>query len=65
MLQITLHLSRSSRLWTLLLLGLKVFVLRSEKKSHSNRFYGDTQRRDVRPFKDNHYYCYPFPPLTW
>jgi hypothetical protein len=33
MLQITLHLSRSSRLWTLLLLGLKVFLLRSEKKA--------------------------------
>jgi hypothetical protein len=30
MLQMTLHLTRSSRLWTLLLLGLE--VLRSEKK---------------------------------
>jgi hypothetical protein len=46
MLQMTLHLTRSSRLWTLLHLGLEVFLLRSEKKSNFNRFYKDTQRRD-------------------
>jgi hypothetical protein len=32
MLQMTLHLTRSNRLWTLLLLGLEVLLLRSEKK---------------------------------
>jgi hypothetical protein len=29
----TLHLTRSSRLWTLLLLGLEVFLLRSQKNA--------------------------------
>jgi hypothetical protein len=29
----TLHLTRSSRLWTLLLLGLEVLLLRSEKNA--------------------------------
>jgi hypothetical protein len=33
MFQMTLHFTRSSRLWTLLLLGLEVFLLRSEKKA--------------------------------
>jgi hypothetical protein len=33
MLQITLHLTRSSRLWTLLLLRLEVLLLRSEKNA--------------------------------
>jgi hypothetical protein len=41
MLEITLHLTRASRPWTLLVLGLEVFLLRS-KKSH--RFNGDIQR---------------------
>jgi hypothetical protein len=50
----TLHLTRSSRLWTLLLLGLEVFLLRSQKNA-TNRFYGETQRRDFRPFEDNLY----------
>jgi hypothetical protein len=55
MLQMTLHLTRSSRLWTLLLLGLELFLLRSENKSHFNRFCGDTQRRDFRPLEDKKY----------
>jgi hypothetical protein len=42
MLQITLHLTRSSRLWTLLLLGLELCI----STRHFNRFYGDTHRRD-------------------
>jgi hypothetical protein len=33
MLQMTLHLTRSSRVWTLLLLGLEVFQLRSQKNA--------------------------------
>jgi hypothetical protein len=33
MLQMTLHLTRSRRLWTLLLLGLEVLLLRSEKNA--------------------------------
>jgi hypothetical protein len=52
MLQMTLHLTRSSRLWTLLLLGLEVLLLRSEKKLYFNRFYRDTRRRDFRPLED-------------
>jgi hypothetical protein len=31
MLQMTLHLTRSSRLWTLLHLGLEVFLIRLQK----------------------------------
>jgi hypothetical protein len=50
MLQMTLYLTRLSRLWTLLLLGLEVFLLRSDKNA-TNRFYGNTQRRDFRPLK--------------
>jgi hypothetical protein len=33
MLQITLHFTRSSRLWTILLLGFEVLLLRSGKKA--------------------------------
>jgi hypothetical protein len=33
MLQMTLHLKRSSRLWTLVFLGIEIFLLRSEKKA--------------------------------
>jgi hypothetical protein len=33
MLQLTLHLTRSSRLWALVFLGIEVFLLRSEKKA--------------------------------
>jgi hypothetical protein len=29
----TLHLTRSTRLWTLLLLGLEIFLLRSQKNA--------------------------------
>jgi hypothetical protein len=58
MLQMTLHLTRSSRLWTLLLLG--VFLLRSQKKCHFNRFYEDTQRRDFRPLEDNAFFVNVF-----
>jgi hypothetical protein len=54
MLQLTLHLTRSSRLWALVFLGIEVFLLRSEKKSHFNRFYGDTQRCDFRPLEDKY-----------
>jgi hypothetical protein len=70
MLQITLHLTRSSRLWPLLLLGLEVLLLRSEKKLHFNRLYGDTQSRDYRPLEVkgilfisvqlSRLYCLPF-----
>jgi hypothetical protein len=35
MLQMTLHLTRSSRLWTLLHLGLEVFLIRLQKKATS------------------------------
>jgi hypothetical protein len=35
MLQMTLHLTRSSRLWTLLLLVLEVFLVRLQKKATS------------------------------
>jgi hypothetical protein len=34
--------------WTLLLLGFSTPF----KKSHFNRFYGDTKRRDFRPLED-------------
>jgi hypothetical protein len=52
MLQMTLHLTRSSSLWTRLLLGFEVLLLRLQKKSHVNHFYRDTQRRDFRPLED-------------
>jgi hypothetical protein len=35
----TLYLTRSSRLWTLLILGLEAFLLRSEKKCHTLYVY--------------------------
>jgi hypothetical protein len=41
MLEVALHLTRSSRLWTILPLG------------HFNRLYEDTQRRDFRPLEEN------------
>jgi hypothetical protein len=50
-----LQMTRSSRLlWTILLPGLEVFLLRSEKKSHFNRFCGDTQRRDFPQLEHKH-----------
>jgi hypothetical protein len=52
MLQMTLDLTGSSRLWTFQLLGFEVFQARLQKKATSNRFYRDTQRRDFRPLKD-------------
>jgi hypothetical protein len=46
MLQITLHLTPSSRLWTFQLLGFEVFqVLLQKKPLH-------TQSRDFRPVED-------------
>jgi hypothetical protein len=48
MLQITLHLTRSSRLWTFQLLGFEVFLVRLEKES----YYKDTQKSDFRPLED-------------
>jgi hypothetical protein len=55
MLQMTLHLTRSSRLWTFQFLGFEVFQIRLQKK-HFNRFYRDTQRRDYRSLEDNKYF---------
>jgi hypothetical protein len=55
MVQMTLHLIRSSRLWTFQLLGLEVLHIRLQKKSHFNDFYRDTQRRDFRPLEDKSY----------
>jgi hypothetical protein len=52
----TLYLTPPSRLWTLLLLGLEVLLLPSEKKRNFNRLYGETQRRDFRPLEDKKYY---------
>jgi hypothetical protein len=46
MLQITLHLTRSSRLFQLL--GFEVFLVRLEKES----YYKDTQKSDFRPLED-------------
>jgi hypothetical protein len=54
MLQMT-YLSRSRRLRTLLLLGLEVLLLRSEKKRYFSRLYGDTQRSDFRPLEDKNF----------
>jgi hypothetical protein len=48
MLQMTLHLTRSSRLWTFLLLGFEVFRVRLQKKVISTVSL-DTERRDFRP----------------
>jgi hypothetical protein len=48
MLQITLHFTRSSRLWTFQLLGFEVFQVRLEKES----YYKDTQKSDFRPLED-------------
>jgi hypothetical protein len=36
-------------------MDLTVLLLRSEKKRHFNRFYGDTQRRDFRLLEDKVY----------
>jgi hypothetical protein len=52
MLQMTLHLTRSSRLWTLLLLGLGVF-LKNATLTVSMEI--GTQRRDFRPLEDKVY----------
>jgi hypothetical protein len=52
MLQITLHLTPSNRLRTFQLLGFEAFQVRLQKRSHYNRFYKDTQRRDFRPLED-------------
>jgi hypothetical protein len=52
MLQMTLHLTRSSRLWTLLLLlgfEVPIFTPLTKKPLRSN---GDTQRRDFRLLED-------------
>jgi hypothetical protein len=57
MLETTLHLTRSSRLWTLQLLGFEVFQVRLQKKSQFNRFYRDTQRRDFRLLEDKSFLC--------
>jgi hypothetical protein len=53
MVQMTLHLTRSSRPWTFPLLGFEVFQIRLQKR-HFNGFYRDTHRRDFRPFEDKH-----------
>jgi hypothetical protein len=53
-LQMTLHLTRSSRLWTFQLLGFEVFQVRLQKKN-TNGSYRDTQRRDFRPFEDKRF----------
>jgi hypothetical protein len=52
MLHVTLHLTRSSRLWTFQLLRFEIFQVRLQKNSHFNRFYRDTQRRAFRPLED-------------
>jgi hypothetical protein len=52
MVQMTLHLTRSSRPWTFPLLGFEVFQIWLQKR-HFNGFYRDTHRRDFRPFEDN------------
>jgi hypothetical protein len=54
MLQMPLHLTRSSRLWTFQLLGFEMFQGRLQK---SNHFYRDTQRGDFRPLEDEKYLC--------
>jgi hypothetical protein len=59
MLQMTLHLTRSSRLRTLLLLGLEVLLLRSEKKTILTVSVEDTQRCDFRPFEDKFVFYTP------
>jgi hypothetical protein len=51
----TLRLTRTSRLWTFQLLGFDVFQIRLQK-SHFNRFYRDTQRRDFPPLEDKNYF---------
>jgi hypothetical protein len=51
MLQMTLHLTPSSRLWTFQPLGFEVFQVLLQK-SHFNRFFGDIQSRDFRPVED-------------
>jgi hypothetical protein len=55
MLQMTLHLTRSSRLWTFQLLGFEVSQTSYKKKKHFNGSYRDTQRRDFRPFEDKRF----------
>jgi hypothetical protein len=37
--QMTLHLTRSSHLWTFQLLGFEAFQVRLQKKKHFNRIY--------------------------
>jgi hypothetical protein len=51
MLQMTLHLTQSSRLWTFNSLDLKCFKSSYKKKTSTVSI--DTQRRDFRPFEDN------------
>jgi hypothetical protein len=52
----TLHLIRSSRLWTLLFLGLEVLLLRSEKNAGLTiSMEIHTQKRDFRLLEDK--YC--------
>jgi hypothetical protein len=49
MLQVTLHLTLLSRLWTFQLLGFEVFQVRLQKKTRFYRFYRDTQWCDFQP----------------
>jgi hypothetical protein len=55
MLQMTLHLTRSSRLWKFQLPGFEVFQVRLQK-SHFNHFYRVTQKRDFRQLEDKFVY---------
>jgi hypothetical protein len=58
MLQMTLYLTRSSHLWTFLLLEPEVFLFRlQKKKKHFNCFYRDTERGDFRPLEDKLLFC--------
>jgi hypothetical protein len=54
MLHMTLHLTRSSRLWTFQFLGFEEFQVRLQKKL-LEPFYRDTQRRDFRSLEDKLY----------
>jgi hypothetical protein len=55
MLQMTLHLTRSSRLWTFQLLGFEVFQVRLQKEATSTVSIDVSQRRDFRPLEDKVY----------
>jgi hypothetical protein len=57
MLEMTLHLTQSRRLWDTSTPSTLSTSTPLRKKKHFNCLCGDTQRRDFRPLEDKNYDC--------